>query len=95
MESQRLQTGVAGPGPFPFYLLPPIGYVSFRTGARAKEDIRGGRCLLQRVQRSHTAVLRTRFLREHRYDEVVESVHSDTMAGLHCRFRIGHDSRKR
>lgn len=93
MAGEHIQAGLAGPGPLPLHLLLPVRHLPAATQRGPEEDIRGGGGVLQRVQRPNTAVVRPGFLRQYCYDQMVESIHGDTLARLYRGFRVSHDSR--
>lgn len=95
MASEHLQARLAGLGAFPFHILFAVLYLPIHTGRRTEETVRGRSGLLQPVQRFDTAVLRLGFLRQYCYDQVVESIHGDTLARLDRGFRVSNYSRQR
>lgn len=95
MASERIQACLAGPSPLPLHILLAVEHLPIDTGRRAEEDLRGHSGVLQRVQRPDTALLRPGLLRQYRHDQMVESIHGDTVARLDRGFRLGHYPRQR
>lgn len=95
MASKRIQARLVGPSSFPLHILFAVEYLPADIGRGTKEDIRGHSSVLQRVQRSNSAVFRPGLLRQYCYDQVVESIHGDTVARLNRGFRVSHYSRQR
>jgi len=95
MAGERLQTCLARSDALPLHLLLPVRYISIDIERGAKEDIRICGGVLQRIQRPDTIVIRLRFLCQYRHDQVVESIHGDTMARFHRGLRISHYTRER
>lgn len=95
MASEHLQTRLDRLGALPLHLLFPVRHLPTDTGRGSEEGLRGRGGVLQRVQRPDTAVVRLGFLCQYRHDQMVESIHGDTMARLHRGLRIGHYTRKR
>lgn len=95
MAGEHLQTRLDGPDALPFHLLLPIRYLPIVVKRGSKEDIRIRGSILQRVQRLDTTVIRPRFLCQYRHDQVVESIHGDTMARFHRGLCISHYTRER
>jgi len=80
MASKRLQTRLDRFGALPLHLLLPVWHLPIIVERRTEEDIRVRGGILQHVQRFDTAVVRLRFLCQHCDDQMVESIHGDTMA---------------
>jgi len=80
MAGEHLQTCLARSDTLPLHLLLPLRYLPIIIERGAKEDIRIYSVILQRVQRPDTTVIRPRFLCQYRHDQMVESIHDDTMA---------------
>lgn len=80
MAGEHLQTRLDRPDALSLHLLLPIRHLPIATERGAKEDIRVCGGVLQRVQRPDTIVIRPGFLCQYRHDQVVESIHGDTMA---------------
>ena len=95
MAGKRIQARLAGPAPLSFHILHAVVHLPTDTRRRTEEDIRGHSGVLQRVQRSDTTVFRPGLLRQYRYDQMVESIHGDTVARFNRGFRVGHYSRQR
>lgn len=95
MASEHIQACLVGSSPVPLHILFSIEHISIAVGRASKEDLRGGGGVLQRVQRPNTTVFRLGFLRQYRYDPMVESIHGDTLARLDRGFRVSHHSRQR
>lgn len=95
MESQRLQTGMVRFGTFSRNLLRPGWSLPLDLGQGATKNVRASSSLLQRVQRPDTPLVRPWLLRQYRYDQMVESIHGDTMAGFDSSFCISNDPWKR
>ena len=61
MASKRIQARLVGPSSFPLHILFAVEYLPTDIGRRTKEDIRSHSSILQRVQRSNSAVFRPGF----------------------------------
>lgn len=80
MASKHLQTRLDRSGALSLHLLLSVCHLPISAGRRTEEDIRSYRGILQYIQRFDTAVVRLGFLCQHRNDQMVESIHGDTMA---------------
>lgn len=95
MAGKHIQARLVGPTPLSFHILHAVMHLPIDTRRRTEEDIRGHSGVLQRVQRSDTTVFRPGLLRQYCYDQMVESIHGDTVARFNRRFRVSHYSRQR
>ena len=80
MASEHLQTRLDRSGALPLHLLLPVWHLPNIAERRTEEDVRVRGGVLQCIQRSDTAVVRLGFLCQHRNDQMVESIHGDTVA---------------
>lgn len=95
MAGERLQTRLDRSDALPLHLLLPIWHLPIPTEQRAEEDIRVCSDVLQRVQRFDTTIIRPGLLCQYRHDQMVESIHGDTMARFHRSLCISHYTRER
>jgi hypothetical protein len=86
MARKYLQARMAGRDFISTHLLHTESYLPPRTQRRTKKDIRSHCQILRPSFHFDTALIRTRFLCFHRYDEMVESVHEHPMARPYCCF---------
>lgn len=95
MEGEHLQTRLDRSDALPLHLLFPVRHLPIVIERCPEKDIRVCGGVLQRVQRPDTVIIRPGFLCQYRYDQVVESIHGDTMARFYRGLCIGYYTRER
>lgn len=95
MEGQRLQADLDGLFAVHNPLLHPNRDVPVRPERGPDEDLREDRGLLSQAKVHELPVVRAWFLRVSRHDSMVGPVHVHSLAGLHSRVRVCHDTRER
>lgn len=93
MEGECVQVDMDRLAALPDDLLLPVGSLPSCPGRRPKEDFRKSRGILPQAHVLESAVVRLGFLRHDRNEQMVESVHLDTLARLYRGFRVGHHPR--